>query len=89
MSRDDASSDMRFVLLRLTIGSAYVMTFARRMAPVERSKFFQTRMSPDEIEMLNTLAEAEGLSASDVVRQLVRRAYLDRVGAKPPPKRKR
>jgi hypothetical protein len=46
-------------------------------------------MSAEEIEMLNAVADAEGLSASDVVRQLVRRAYVDRFGDKHVPKPKR
>lgn len=34
--------------------------------------------------MLQALAELDGLSVSDVVRLLVRRAYADRIGAKKP-----
>jgi hypothetical protein len=58
------------------------------MAPTERSKFFQSRMSDDELSMLNALADADGLTASDVVRQLVRREYVARFGDKKPKARR-
>ncbi len=35
------------------------------------------RVTDEEGEMLKALAEAQGLSASDVVRQMIRRAYAD------------
>jgi hypothetical protein len=33
------------------------------------------RMTDDEAEMLKALAEREGLSASDIVRQYIRKAH--------------
>lgn len=45
------------------------------------------RLSSAEREMLDWLAERDGLSASDVLRQLVRREYVTREG--PPAKRPR
>jgi hypothetical protein len=47
-------------------------------------------MSNEERDMLQSLADAEGLTASDAVRQLVRRAYAAAGAMKPKtPKRKR
>jgi hypothetical protein len=46
----------------------------------ERSKVFQARMSLEELRMLNAIAGADGLTASDVVRQLVRREFVARFG---------
>ena len=39
-------------------------------------------LSEEEDRMLRALAEADGLSASDIVRQLVRKAFMDRWPAK-------
>lgn len=39
-------------------------------------------LSDEEDEMLGTLMDADGLSASDVVRQLIRREYVARWPAK-------
>ena len=47
------------------------------------------RITPDEARMLKELAEADGLSASDVVRLQVRRYYAERFGAKPGTVKKR
>lgn len=63
------------------------------MAPTERDYMLRVRMSDEERKMLGWLADAEGLTASDAVRQLIRRAYTERGGAevgagkKPKPKR--
>ncbi|MFO0572211.1 MAG: hypothetical protein U0263_41700 [Polyangiaceae bacterium] len=47
-------------------------------------------MTADELAMVQRLAEADGISASDLVRQFVRRSFAERFGAeKPRPKRKR
>jgi hypothetical protein len=48
------------------------------MAPTERDYMLRVRMSEDERAMLTELADAEGLTASDAVRQLIRRAHADR-----------
>jgi hypothetical protein len=45
-------------------------------------------MAPSETALLQALAEADGLTISDVVRLLVRRAYADRFGDKKPTKSK-
>ncbi len=37
--------------------------------------------------MLQALADADGLSASDIVRTLIRRAYSERFGDRKPPKK--
>ena len=39
--------------------------------------------------MLRVLAEDAGLTASDYVRQFIRRAYADKHGSKPPKKPKK
>ncbi len=54
------------------------------MVPLERSERLNVRIAPEEIAMLEAVAEADGLSASDVVRTLIRRAYAERFGDKKP-----
>lgn len=49
------------------------------MAPLERTEKFQVRMTKDERKMLETMADLRGLSASDVMRQAVRREYEETV----------
>lgn len=58
------------------------------MAPIERTGRIGLRIAPEEIAMLNALAEAEALSASDIVRTLVRRAYAEKFGDKKPKTKK-
>jgi hypothetical protein len=48
-----------------------------------REDVVTTRMRRDERQMLEALAEADGISKSDVVRMLVRRAHAERFGSKP------
>lgn len=57
----------------ITETSAYVARFNMVMLPEERG-------------MLQALAEATGLKESDVVRQMIRRDYAARFGAKKPGK---
>ncbi|HMJ53183.1 MAG TPA: hypothetical protein VK540_13950 [Polyangiaceae bacterium] len=45
-----------------------------------RTELFNARMTVDEVAMLRQLAEEDGISASDFVRQFVRRAYIERHG---------
>lgn len=52
----------------------------------ERAEMFTVRMTADEIAMLRALAEADGLSQSDVVRVFIRRSYAERFGDKKPRK---
>ena len=47
--------------------------------PEPRSVPFQVRLTPTEQEELFALAELDGLSASDVVRQFVRNEYRRRI----------
>lgn len=47
------------------------------MSPLDRSEKFQMRLTREEREWLENLAEHEGLSASDVVRRLIRAAHID------------
>jgi hypothetical protein len=60
------------------------------MAPLQRDEKFQLRLTGDERRMLEAIAENEGLSASDKIRQLIRREFLVTFGeaSKPKPKRK-
>jgi hypothetical protein len=57
------------------------------MAPTQRDNMFHVRMSDDERTMLEAVADREGLSASDKVRQLIRREYAAVFGEAPSPKR--
>lgn len=45
------------------------------MSGRRRQHNFNIRLSDEEYEMLRSLAESEGLTASDVVRQIVRKRY--------------
>ena len=72
---------------------ALVVLHRGYMAPVDRDYMLRVRMSDHERRQLQWLADEEGLTASDVVRQLIRRAFTDRAGklaeaAKPKSKRK-
>jgi uncharacterized protein (DUF1778 family) len=53
-----------------------------------RTELLTVRMTLEEMAMLKELAEADGISASDFVRQFVRRAHGERNGPKPRPKPK-
>lgn len=56
---------------------------------VGREKRLNVRVSDEEMEMLKALAEAEGLRQSDVLRLFIRRAYVDRFGSEPSPKKRK
>jgi hypothetical protein len=62
------------------------------MAPLQRDVKFQIRMTDDEKQMLESIAERDGLTASDKVRQLIRKDYAATFGEepakRPKPKRK-
>jgi hypothetical protein len=45
------------------------------MPPDDRTERFTMRVRPEEKQMIATLAERDGLSASDYLRLLVRRTY--------------
>jgi hypothetical protein len=53
----------------------------------ERTELLTIRVTPDELRMLREVAEADGLTSSDVVRQFVRRTHAERFGAPTSPKR--
>ena len=38
------------------------------------------RMAPEEMAMVKDLAKSEGMSASDLVRQFIRRTHAERFG---------
>jgi hypothetical protein len=58
------------------------------MATKQRTERLGLRIAPEELEMVNDLADADGVSASDVVRILVRRAHAERFGDRKPKRRK-
>jgi hypothetical protein len=53
------------------------------MAPTEREKRLHMLLSDEEDRMLRALADADGLTASDIVRQLIRRTFMERWPPKP------
>ena len=57
------------------------------MAPTRRDHVFQLRISKKERRQLEALADLTGLSAADLVRQLIRERYNER--AEEMPKRKK
>jgi hypothetical protein len=59
------------------------------MVTEKRSQVVTLRMAPAEFEMLQQLADADGVYQSDVIRLLVRRAHAERFGSSPKPKPKR
>jgi hypothetical protein len=56
------------------------------LAP-ERDKQFRMNLSEEERAMLEDLSEADGITASDYLRLLIRRQHSERFGAKPKKKR--
>lgn len=54
------------------------------MAPEQRSERITVRVAPTERQMLDELAEADGLDLSDVIRLLTRKAYAERFGRQKP-----
>jgi hypothetical protein len=56
------------------------------LAP-ERDKQFRMNLSEEERAMLEALSEADGVTASDYLRLLIRRQHQERFGAKPKKKR--
>lgn len=59
---------------------------------VERDRRLSIRIAEEEWEMLQALAERDGISSSDYIRLFIRRAHADAFGGeqpkKPKPKRK-
>lgn len=56
---------------------------------VERHRVLNVRMTETEMVMVKEIAEAVGLSQSDAVRQLIRKAHAElETKARPKPKRK-
>jgi uncharacterized protein (DUF1778 family) len=58
------------------------------MAPEVRNEPVSLRLSRDELHMLKAMAEAKGVSQSDVLRMLLREAWTAQHGKKAPPKPK-
>jgi hypothetical protein len=56
---------------------------------VARGRNLNVRMTNEELAMLRDVAERNGFSLSDAIRQLVRRAYAEPAPARPKKKPKR
>jgi hypothetical protein len=56
----------------------------RLMYMVDRNRALTVRIADEELAMLQSLAEADGLTSSDIVRTMIRRAYAERFGTKKP-----
>jgi uncharacterized protein (DUF1778 family) len=52
---------------------------------VERTERLNVRIAPEEMAMLEAVAEHAALTASDIVRTLIRQAYADKFGDRPIP----
>ena len=52
------------------------------MVPIDRDKNLRVMMSEDELRMLHELADLAGLTASDIVRTLIRQEHAAKVGQK-------
>jgi uncharacterized protein (DUF1778 family) len=50
----------------------------------ERDKSLRARVSEDELRMVQELADADGVTASDFVRLFIRHAHAERFGDKKP-----
>jgi hypothetical protein len=50
----------------------------------ERDRYITIRASEAEAAMLRALAEADGVSGSDLLRMHIRRTYAERFGEKKP-----
>ena len=59
--------------------------YGARMGVKRFDKRVNFLMRSEEYEMLEALAHREGLTASDIVRQLVRRAHVAKFGEPPVP----
>ena len=54
-----------------------------------RNKLVALRVSPDEVAMLQDLADADGVNHSTAIRMALRRTHEARFGARKPKARKR
>jgi hypothetical protein len=59
------------------------------MAPEPRTERLEIRISQTELEMLRQLAEAEGLSQADILRQCIRQRHTAKFGVQVPTRKKR
>ena len=59
------------------------------MAPLERDRSLRVRVSDEEQEMLQALADRRGVTVSDYIRLTAREAYRAEFGDKPPKKTKK
>ena len=55
---------------------------------VKKTEVLALRMSPDDAARLRRLAEADDVTYAHVIRQLVRAAYAERFGSRPPKKKR-
>ena len=54
----------------------------------QRDKLINLRATSEEVAMLHALAERDGISASDLLRQFIRRSYAAVFGEKRPKPKK-
>lgn len=62
------------------------------MVKEQQTERMNLRLTPSEVEMVQALSEATGLTMTNVIRQAVRREYAERFGPaapKPKPKKRR
>jgi len=59
------------------------------MARERQTERLGIRFTPSEARMLEELSEVTGLTMSNVVRQAIRREYLERFGALPRSKKRK
>ena len=62
----------------------YVQSQNMPATPNERTERLGIRIASEEVAMLQALAVADGLTASDIVRTLIRRAHAERFGERRP-----
>jgi hypothetical protein len=74
----------------MRLADGHCVTTLGFMAPRDgRGLVLRVRMNSAERKMVQRLADVAGLTASDIVRQFVRREYAATFGAEPKPRRQK
>jgi hypothetical protein len=60
------------------------MSYMSPLKKVDKSERMNFRLTPAELSMLNDLCDLTGLSASDVLRQLIRQEHAAKCPVPPP-----
>jgi hypothetical protein len=74
-------------LVAFPLTAAHASNIVQRMVEL-RTERIMVRCTPHEAAMVRALADAQGLSMSDIIRVLVRASYAETFGDKPSPKPK-